>query len=71
MTTKATTTATDNEPRLLSCTQVARRLSVSVRLVRQWITDGRLRAIKLSERVTRIPEEDVAKLVATSPPVKP
>ena len=39
--------------------QVADRLNVSARTIWSWIASGRLRAIKLGPRTTRIPEDAV------------
>jgi excisionase family DNA binding protein len=50
--------------RLLTPKQVAERLSVSTRTVYSWVEKERLPVVKLSERVTRIPEEAVEALVA-------
>jgi excisionase family DNA binding protein len=48
---------------LLTPKQVAARLSVSPRTVYAWIAEGRLVTVRLSERVTRVPEEAVDALV--------
>ena len=50
--------------RLLTPKQVAERLSVSTRTVYAWVEQGRLPVVKLSERVTRIPELAVDAIVA-------
>lgn len=49
---------------LLTPKQVAERLAVSPRTVYSWIEEGRLPVVKLSERVTRIPEVAVDALVS-------
>jgi len=49
---------------LLTPKEVAARLSVSTRTVYAWIAEGRLDAVHLSERVTRVPAESVDALVA-------
>ncbi len=49
---------------LLTPKEVATRLSVSTRTVYTWIAEGRLDAVHLSERVTRVPAESVDALVA-------
>lgn len=49
---------------LLTPKEVAARLSVSPRTVYGWIAEGRLDAVHLSERVTRVPEESVDTMVA-------
>ena len=56
---------------LLTPKEVAARLSVSPRTVYSWIAEGRLAAVHLSERVTRVPEDAVTALVtaATMPAV--
>lgn len=51
---------------LLTPKEVAARLSVSTRTVHSWIAEGRLDAVHLSERVTRVPVESVDALVAES-----
>ena len=51
---------------LLTPKEVATRLKVSPRTVYSWIAEGRLEAVHLSERVTRVPEEAVRALVATA-----
>ncbi|PKQ29168.1 MAG: hypothetical protein CVT60_06765 [Actinobacteria bacterium HGW-Actinobacteria-10] len=48
---------------LLTPKQVAQRLAVSPRTVYLWIEEGRLPALHLSERVTRISEETLAAFV--------
>ena len=40
----------------LTVHQVAERLNVSARTVWGWVAGGRLRAIKLGKKTTRIPE---------------
>ena len=51
---------------LLTPKDVAARLAVSPRTVYSWIAEGRLPAVRLSERVTRVPEEAVDALVRTA-----
>jgi excisionase family DNA binding protein len=51
-------------PMLLTPREVAECLSVSVRTVYSWLEAGRLPAVRLSERVTRVPSEAVDALVA-------
>jgi excisionase family DNA binding protein len=51
---------------LLTPRQVAERLAVSPRTVYLWIEEGRLPSVRLSERVTRVPEEAVDALVASA-----
>lgn len=48
---------------LLTPKEVARRLNVSPRTVYLWLEQGRLPAVRLSQRVTRVPEEAVVALV--------
>ncbi len=43
--------------------QVAERLNVSPRTVWAWIAAGRLHALKLGTRTTRIPESSVAEFL--------
>lgn len=51
---------------LLTPKEVAARLNVSPRTVYSWIAEGRLEAVHLSERVTRVPEESVDGLLAAA-----
>ena len=51
---------------LLTPKEVARRLSVSPRTVYSWIAEGRLPAVHLSERITRVPEDAVDAFVEQS-----
>ncbi len=55
---------------LLTPREVAARLRVSLRTVYLWLEEGRLPAVRLSERVTRVPSEAVDAFVreATVPP---
>lgn len=48
---------------LLTPRQAAQRLAVSPRTIYSWIEEGRLPAIRLSERVTRISEEALAAFI--------
>ncbi len=48
---------------LLTPRQVAARLNVSPRTVYKWLDEGRLPAVRLSERVTRVPEDAVETLI--------
>ena len=54
---------------LLTPRDVAKKLNVSTRTVYNWLEEGRLPAVRLSERITRVPEEAVEALVteATQP----
>ena len=54
-----TNTSATNEGTALTVHQVADRLNVSARTIWAWIARGRLRAIKLGPRTTRIPEQAV------------
>ena len=54
---------TESSPRTLTVHEVAARLSVSARTVWAWIAAGRLQAIKLGERTTRIPENAVTEFL--------
>lgn len=49
---------------LLTPKEVAARLSVSPRTVYSWLEEGRLPSVKLSERITRVPEDAVEALVS-------
>ena len=51
-------------PRLLTVREVAQRLNVGVRSVWAWIASGRLKAIKLSKRCTRVRETDLGSFLA-------
>jgi len=51
---------------LLTPKEVASRLSVSPRTVYGWIAEGRLASVRLSERVTRVPEDAVEAMVRTA-----
>jgi len=51
---------------LLTPTQVAEKLAVSTRTVYLWIEEGRLPAVRLSERVMRVPSQAVDELIAAS-----
>jgi excisionase family DNA binding protein len=48
---------------LLTPKEVAERLRVSPRTVYSWIESGRLGSVRLSQRVTRVPEDAVESLV--------
>ena len=48
---------------LLTPREVARRLHVSRRTVYHWISSGRLSAVRLSERGTRVPASAVSRLL--------
>ncbi len=50
---------------LLTPKQAAQRLSVSPRTVYLWLEQGRLEHVRLSERVTRIPEAAVDEMIAS------
>jgi excisionase family DNA binding protein len=52
---------------LLTPREVARRLSVSPRTVYLWIGEGRLPAVRLSQRCTRVPASAVDELASVSP----
>lgn len=54
-------------PRLLTVREVARKLRVSRRTVYGWIASGKLRAIRPSERTTRVPAEALEGLVVRRP----
>lgn len=54
------------DARMLTPRQVADQLAVSTRTVYLWIDEGRLPAVRLSERVTRVPSQAVDALVAAS-----
>ena len=49
--------------RTLTVHQVAERLNVSARTVWAWIAAGKMHAIKLGERTTRIPERSVTEFL--------
>lgn len=58
-------------PRLLKVREVAALLGVTTRTVQTWIGMDRLHAIRLSPRVLRIAESEVADLVARAAEVPP
>jgi excisionase family DNA binding protein len=58
-------------PRSLTPAEVARQLRVTPRTVRNWIRDGRLRAERVSDRVTRIPADEVDRLLGLTPSTRP
>ncbi len=51
---------------LLTAPEAAKRLNVSVRTVYSWIKEGRLPAVRLSARCTRVPGEAVEALIRAS-----
>jgi excisionase family DNA binding protein len=53
-------------PRLLTVTEAAERLSVSRRTVFTWIALGRLKALHLGRRTTRIEEAEIARFLSVS-----
>lgn len=53
-------------PRLLTAAESAERLNVSVRTVHSWISTGRLPAVRLSPRCTRVPADALEALVRRS-----
>lgn len=57
--------------RMFTPKQVAEQLAVSPRTVYLWIEDGRLPAIRLSDRVTRIPAEELEAFVERAAGVRP
>lgn len=61
-------TPSDRTPQteLLTVAQVAERLSISQRAVWAMIADGRLPAIRLGHRATRIDAADVERLIAAA-----
>ena len=52
-------TPSTSSEKALTVHQVADRLNVSARTIWAWIASGRLRALKLGARTTRIPETAV------------
>jgi excisionase family DNA binding protein len=61
-------TLSDRTPQteLLNVAQVAARLSISQRTVWAMIADGRLPAIRLARRATRVDAADVERLIETA-----
>jgi len=53
---------------LLTPRQVAQKLAVSTRTVYLWLEEGRLPAVRLSERVTRVPSQAVDELASRRRP---
>lgn len=49
----------------ISPAQLANELGVCDRTVRRWIADGRLRAIRPSQRVIRIHRDEIARFLGT------
>lgn len=58
-----TSTATPAEPLLLTPREAARALRVTPRTIYLWIRSGKVRAIHVSERVTRVPGEEIQRLL--------
>jgi excisionase family DNA binding protein len=52
---------------LLTLEQAAARLGVSIDTVRRWVRSGRLTAIRIGPRTTRIDPRDLEDLVNDSP----
>jgi excisionase family DNA binding protein len=61
-------TTPDRTPQteLLTVAEVAERLSISQRTVWAMIADGRLPAIRLARRATRVDAADVERLIETA-----
>jgi len=55
----------------LTPAQVARRLGVTARTVRNWIREGKLSAWRPSERVIRIPVAEVERLASVGSAARP
>jgi excisionase family DNA binding protein len=55
----------------LTTAQAARRLGVTPRTVRNWVRDGRLKAHRVSERVVRIPADEVERLMNRGSAARP
>jgi excisionase family DNA binding protein len=55
--------AENNQDRLLTAREAATQLHVTPRTVYLWIQAGKLQAVRISERVTRIPASEVARLL--------
>jgi excisionase family DNA binding protein len=58
-------------PQSLTPAEVAHELRVTPRTIRNWIRDGRLRAERVSDRVTRIPASEVDRLLGRTPSTRP
>ena len=52
--------------RYLSLTEFADELGVSTRTVRRWIADGKLKAVRPSQRVTRISRDEINRFLGVS-----
>lgn len=49
----------------VSPAQFATELGVSDRIVRRWIADGKLKAVRPSERIIRIHRDEIARFLGT------
>lgn len=49
----------------LSLTEFADELGVSTRTVRRWIASGRLKAVRPSQRTTRISRDEINRFLGT------
>lgn len=54
------------EEKFYTMEEVAQRLNVSVRVVQQWVKDGKIAHYEITPKVKRIPESIVDKLLAKS-----
>lgn len=54
------------EERFFTLEEVAKKLNVSVRVVQQWVRDGKIAHYEITPRVKRIPESVVDKLLNKS-----
>jgi len=61
-----TSVDTPADPQLMTPAEAARALRVTPRTIYLWIRSGKLRAIHVSERVTRIPQREIERLVGTA-----
>ena len=51
---------------MMTVKEVAQELNVSIRTVRRWISEGKLKAFKIGG-VVRIPEEEYQKFIGNTP----
>lgn len=54
------------EERFYTPEEVAKKLNVSLRIVQQWIQEGKIAHYEITARVKRIPESVVDKLLSKS-----
>ena len=55
------------DERLLSVRQAARVLAVSTKTLRTWVKEGKLIAVKISPRTTRVAASELERLIQQTP----